>query len=114
MIAKGFETQEQTLVVHAIRIASLEEEVARLKRGRKRKAIPNPNKRFMTLSEALAAGEAIPEVGGQTEPVVEDSDSEEEVVSVIEVALETEIESETEALQIHTRSGRLIKKPRYE
>ena len=32
-------------------------------RGKKRRAIPNPNRHFITLSEALAAGEAIPEVG---------------------------------------------------
>ena len=62
VIAKGFETQEQTLATHTVKIASLEEEVDRLKRGKKRKAIPNSNRRFMTLSEALAVGEAITEV----------------------------------------------------
>ena len=67
--------------------------MARLKRGKKRKAIPNPNRRFMTLSEALAAGEAIPEVGGQVEPVMVDSDSEEdvEVALVIEVRAVLEV-----------------------
>src|SRR5580700_8256847 len=48
IIAKGFESQEQVLAAHTIKIANLEEEVARLKRGRKRRAIPNPNKRFMS------------------------------------------------------------------
>ena len=76
MIAKGFESQEQRLAEHAVRIASLEEEVARLTRGKKRRAIPNPNRRFMTLSEALAAGEVIPKAGDQKGP---DSDSSEEV-----------------------------------
>jgi hypothetical protein len=74
VISKGFETQEQTLAAHAVVIASLEEEVTRLKRGRKRKAISNLNKRFITLSEALAAGKAIPEVGSQVNPVAVDSD----------------------------------------
>jgi hypothetical protein len=35
-----------------------------LKRGKKRKAIPNSNKRFITLSKALVSGEAIPRCGG--------------------------------------------------
>ena len=63
VIAKGFESQEQKLAEHEVRITSLEEEVAHLMRGKKRRAIPNPNRHFITLSEALAAGEAIPEVG---------------------------------------------------
>ena len=60
--------------------------MARLKRGKKRKAIPNPNRQFMTLSEALVSGEAIPRRGDQEDPiVVVESESEEE----LEVALET-------------------------
>ena len=61
-----------------MRIASLEEEVARLKRGKKRKAVPNPNRRFMTLSEALAAGEAIPGIKEKEKEVilVEEEDEE--------------------------------------
>ncbi|OBS17237.1 hypothetical protein FPOA_12264 [Fusarium poae] len=54
VIAKGFEAHQQTVAAHTQRIASLEEELARLKRGKKRKAVPNPNKRFMTLGETLA------------------------------------------------------------
>ena len=113
MIAKGFETQEQKLAAHAVRITSLEEEVARLKRGKKRKAIPNPNRRFMTLSEALAAGEAIPEIKDQAEPVVVDSDSEEEVALEAEAASIIEATGVLESPQRTTRSGRLVKKPRY-
>ncbi|KAF5597247.1 hypothetical protein FPCIR_3674 [Fusarium pseudocircinatum] len=59
VIAKGFEAQQQTVAAHTQRIASLEDELARLKRGKKRKAVPNPNKRFMTLGEALASGETM-------------------------------------------------------
>jgi hypothetical protein len=41
------------------RVASLEEEVGRLSRGKKRKAIPNLNTKFIALTEALGAGKAI-------------------------------------------------------
>ncbi|RYC78440.1 hypothetical protein BFJ63_vAg18685 [Fusarium oxysporum f. sp. narcissi] len=91
VIAKGFEAQQQTVAAHTLRIASLEEELARLKRGRKRKAVPNPNKRFMTLGETLAGGEAIPEEQTQNMPAGAESvcssepESESEAGSVIEV-----------------------------
>ena len=111
-IAKGWETQEQTLAEHNSKIAKLEEEVDRLKRGRKRRAIPNPNRRFMDLAEALAVGEAIPEFGSPKKPVVVDCD-----------LLETGSESESEAasgIEVRvpeppprtTRSGRVVKRPR--
>ena len=58
MIAKGFEAQEFRLASHAARIASLEEEVERLQRKKKRKAVPNPNRKFMTIAEALGASQA--------------------------------------------------------
>ncbi|KAJ0127419.1 hypothetical protein HZ326_29481, partial [Fusarium oxysporum f. sp. albedinis] len=91
VIAKGFEAQQQTVAAHTQRIASLEEELARLKRGKKRKAVPNPNRRFMTLGETLAVGEAIPEGETQNESVVvefvcsDERESESEASSVIEV-----------------------------
>ena len=78
VIAKGFEAQEQALAVHVTRVASLEEEVARLKRGKKRKAVPNPNRRFMALSEALAAGEAIPGIKEKGNEVILVEEEEEE------------------------------------
>ena len=119
VIAQGFESQEQRLAEHEVRIAGLEEEVARLTRGKKRRAIPNPNRRFMTLGEVLAAGEAVPEAipesGGQEDPFVVDSDSEEEV-SEAESEVESEVETAEkvapESPQITTRSGRIIKKNR--
>ena len=70
IIAKGFKAQEQALVAHMMQIAGLEEEVARLKRGKKRRAIPNPNSRFMTLSEVLAASEAIPSITEKEKEVI--------------------------------------------
>ncbi|OBS16739.1 hypothetical protein FPOA_12679 [Fusarium poae] len=69
VIAKGFEAHQQTVAAHTQRIASLEEELARLKRGKKRKAVPNPNKRFMTLGETLAGKESIPEGATRYTPI---------------------------------------------
>jgi hypothetical protein len=90
LIAKSFEVKEQTLVAYQARIASLEEEVARLKRGKKRRAIPNLNRRFMTLAEALVASEsaleATPKVIGQEITVVDSGEDEDsELASEIEV-----------------------------
>ena len=74
--------------------------------------MPNPNKRFMTLGETLAGGEAIAEEETQNMPVVveggcsDEPESESEAVSVIEVR------EETIPRQLTTRSGRLIKRPR--
>ena len=61
VISKGLEAQESKIASLSARITSLEEEVGRLSRGKKRKAIPNPNKKFMTLAEALIAGDTISE-----------------------------------------------------
>jgi hypothetical protein len=114
VIAKGFEAQQQTVAAHTQRIASLEEELARLKRGKKRKAVPNPNRRFMTLGETLAVGEAIPEGETQNESVVvefvcsDERESESEASSVIEVREEAVPHQRT------TRSGRLIKRPKFQ
>jgi hypothetical protein len=111
VIAKGFAAQEQALAEHHVRITSLEEEVARLKRGKKRKAIPNPNRRFIALSEALVSSETIPRRGGQEDPiVVVESELEEES----EVASETEVAIAPESPLRTTRFGQVVKKPRYE
>ncbi|KAJ0129513.1 hypothetical protein HZ326_27399 [Fusarium oxysporum f. sp. albedinis] len=56
----------------------LEEEVGRLSRGKKRKAIPNPNRKFMTLAEALVAGDIISE----PHQAVEETEAVEEVIEV--------------------------------
>jgi hypothetical protein len=98
--------------VYTLRIASLEEELARLKRGKKRKAVPNPNKCLMTLGEILAGKESIPEGATRNMPVVVESvclseqESESEAGSVIEVREETTPHQPTR------RSGRLVKRPR--
>lgn len=86
IIAKGFEAQGQFIAAHKVQIASLQEKVARLERGNNRRAISNPNRRFIALSEALAQDEGIPEVvdGGLT--IVVELDSEEEAESDVEMA----------------------------
>jgi hypothetical protein len=104
-IAKAFEAQEMALSATEARIASLEEEVARLKRGKKRKAIPNPNRRFMDVGSVLATGNASPPIRREPEVVV---DVQEDEVEALESSSEDEIESPV----VHTRSGRAVKKTR--
>ena len=113
IIAKGFETQELSIAEHTLRIARLEEEVAHLKRGKKRKAIPNPNRRFVALAEALVSDKAVLKVGDKEMFVVMDTDSEEEVVSEMEAASEAEMRLTPESPQVTTRSGRIVKQPRH-
>jgi hypothetical protein len=109
VISKGFEAQESKIASLSTRIASLEEEVGRLSRGKKRKAIPNPNKRFMTLAEALVTGETISEAN----EAIEEADA---VEDVIEVGGMEEVESsnseEEELGVVCTRAGREVKIPR--
>ena len=110
MIAKGFEAQEFRLASHAARIASLEEEVERLQRKKKRKAMPNPNRKFITVAEALRTSQtsenSIPQTPGNKTIIGVDSGSESEALSEIEVALLPQLPAR--ALQ----SGRLRKKAR--
>ena len=79
---------------------------------KKRKAIPNPNRRFIALSEALAGDKAIPEDRDEESiSNVVDSDSEEEEEAV-EAPANIVV---SRPLQIMTRSGRVVKKKqRYE
>ncbi|KAL9564033.1 hypothetical protein ACKAV7_011807 [Fusarium commune] len=108
VISRGFEAQESKIASLSTRIASLEEEVSWLSRGKKRKAIPNPNKRFMTLAEALVAGETIS--GANQE--IEEADA---VEDVIEVGGMEEVESSNsegeELAVVCTRAGREVKIP---
>ncbi|RKL07787.1 hypothetical protein BFJ70_g16864 [Fusarium oxysporum] len=88
--------------------------MAQVRRGRKRKAVPNPNRRFMTLAEALATGEALHD----TKEAEIEVDVDEKVKSVIEVGVGSEDERDdftvvTKHYQ-RTRSGREVKKPRRE
>ncbi|KAF6525938.1 hypothetical protein HZS61_011733 [Fusarium oxysporum f. sp. conglutinans] len=111
-IAKGLEALEMKVAVQNARITGLEEQMAQVRRGKKRKAVPNPNRRFMALSENIAAGEALPD---SKEAEIE-VDVDEEVESVIEVGVRSEDESDDSMVVTkhcqRTRSGREIKKPR--
>ena len=79
-----------------------------------RKVVPNPNRRFMALAEALAAGKALHD---SKEAEIE-VDVDEEVESVIEVGVRSEDNSEDFMVVTkhgqRTRSGREVKKPRRE
>ncbi|KAF4438764.1 hypothetical protein F53441_12724 [Fusarium austroafricanum] len=109
VISRGFEAQESKIASLSTRIASLEEEVGRLSRGKKRKAIPNPNKRFMTLAEALVAGETI---SGANE-AIEEADAVEDVIEVGGMEEDESSNSEGEELAVvRTRAGREVKIPR--
>jgi hypothetical protein len=109
MILKGFEVQELKIASLSLRVASLEEEVGRLNRGKKRKAIPNPNRKFMTLAETLVAGDAISEPN----QAVEEIEAVEEVIEVGGVEANEDSNSEAEELPLtRTRAGRAVKRPR--
>ncbi|EXK24419.1 hypothetical protein FOMG_18845 [Fusarium oxysporum f. sp. melonis 26406] len=109
VISKGFEAQESKIASLSSRVASLEEEVGRLSRGKKRKAIPNPNRKFMTLAEALVAGDAI---SGPNQ-AAEETEAVEEVIEVGGVEEDEGSNSEAEELPVaRTRAGRAVKRPR--
>ncbi|KAG6996863.1 hypothetical protein FocnCong_v014905 [Fusarium oxysporum f. sp. conglutinans] len=109
VISRGFEAQESKIASLGTRIASLEEEVGRLSRGKKRKAIPNPNKRFMTLAEALVAGDAISEPN----EAIERADAVEDVIEVGGMEEDERSNSEEEELTVvRTRAGREVRIPR--
>ncbi|OBS14998.1 hypothetical protein FPOA_14026 [Fusarium poae] len=107
VIAKGFEAHQQTVAAHTQRIASLEEELARLKRGKKRKAVPNPNKRFMTLGETLAGKESIPEGATRYTPIGVEfiSSSEQESASEAGSVIESQEARMVDYLDTSARGG---------
>lgn len=104
-IASAWEKQQMEAVVNQQRIVALEAEVERLRPKKRRKKVPNPNKRFMTVSEILAAGQDINSIPGDEDEqlpaeveVVESSGSEEAEDEII-VAANPPVKS---------RSGRAI------
>ncbi|TVY62580.1 hypothetical protein Focb16_v004156 [Fusarium oxysporum f. sp. cubense] len=109
VISRGFEAQESKIVSLSSRVASLEEEVGRLSRGKKRKAIPNPNRKFMTLAEALVVGNTISE----PDQAAEEIEAVEDVIEVGGVEEDEGLNSEAEELLVvRTRAGRAVKRPR--
>jgi hypothetical protein len=69
-IAKGWEMKEFEVVTLKAELDGLKAELDRASRTRKRKAIPNPNKRFMDIEAVLASGEAPEAVPAELEEVV--------------------------------------------
>ncbi|CAG7554323.1 unnamed protein product [Fusarium equiseti] len=109
VISRGFKAQESKIASLSTRIASLEEEVGRLSRGKKRKAIPNPNKRFMTLAEVLMAGDTISEPN----ETIERADAIEDVIEVGGMVEDERSNSEEEELTVvRTRAGREVRRAR--
>jgi hypothetical protein len=87
----------------------MEEEVGRLSRGKKRKAIPNPNKKFMTLADALVAGEIISEPN----QAIQEAGAVEDVIEVEGMEEEESSNSEAEELlAVRTHTGREAKRPK--
>lgn len=103
-VAKAFGNKALELIEAKKSIEALEETLQRLQRGRKRKKIPNPNKRFMMIGETLGNGQAIATISGTEGPLVVASESEE--VSDQD-SIESIIEEPPEPYQ--TRSGRVVK-----
>ena len=80
-----------------------------MSRDKKRKAIPNPNKKFMTLAEALVAGETTSEPN----QAIEETGAVEDVIEVGGMQEDGSSNSEAEELPVvRTRSGREVKRPR--
>ncbi|KAJ0126534.1 putative RNA-directed DNA polymerase from transposon BS [Fusarium oxysporum f. sp. albedinis] len=87
----------------------MEEEVGRLSRGKKRKAIPNPNEKFMTLADALVAGETISEPN----QAIQEARAVEDVIEVEGMEEEESSNSEAEELlAVRTHTGLEDKRPR--
>jgi hypothetical protein len=106
VISKGFEAQESKIVSLSARVASLEEEVGRLCRGKK-KAIPNLNRKFMTPAEALVADGTVSEPNQATV----ETEAVEKVIDVGGVEENEGSNSEAEELPVaRTRAGRTVKK----
>ncbi|RKK64692.1 hypothetical protein BFJ69_g16609 [Fusarium oxysporum] len=80
----------------------MEEEVVRLSRGKKRKAMPNPNKKFMTLADALVAGGTISEPN----QAIQEAGAVEDVIKVEGMEEEESSNSKAEELlAVRTHTG---------
>jgi hypothetical protein len=108
VIAKGFAQLEFQLSTKDAKIAASEAEVARLSKTRKRKAIPNSNKRFMLLGDVLANGESVVENEDDIAPLAV-----EEPVEEIEDDDENDDDADDEEIPImhYSRSRRAVKRP---
>jgi hypothetical protein len=103
-IGLAFDSKEAELVLAKQRILELEAQVEQLT-SKKRRAVPNPNKKFMLIEEILAEK---PEVRNNLNREVQRVDRVEEEIAVAqdEVA-ESKSEDEDEPpAEVRTRSGR--------
>lgn len=107
-VARAFSNKALELVKAYKSIEALEETLNRLQRGRKRKKIPNPNKRFMLIGEALASGGPIAVTSGTEGLLVVASESEEDSD---QDSIESIVEDPPESYQ--TRSGRMVRPKRH-
>ena len=96
IISKGFEAQESKIASLSARVASLEEEVGRLSRGKKRRAIPNPNRKFIILAEALAASDTI----SRSNEAIKEAEAIKEVIEVGGVEEDKGLDLEAEELLV--------------
>jgi hypothetical protein len=111
-ISKGYAKLEFKLVSKNDKIAALETEVARLSKTRKRKTIPNSNKRFILLSKALASNESIAENRRAVDDDGGEEDDEEDVIEDEIVVENKDEEEEFEVLMHRIKSGKSFKKHR--
>jgi hypothetical protein len=96
------------------RIALLEQENAEMKARedaragtKKRRAVPNPNKKFMSIHDILSKGGSVEDLEEERkaeEPIV--VEAEEDIYGVSDEEIDEDIPSE-----IQTRSGRAVKRP---
>jgi hypothetical protein len=108
VIAKGFAQLEFQLSTKNANIAASEAEVARLTKTRKRKSIPNPNKRFMLLGDVLANGESVVENEDAIAPLAV-----EEPVEEVEDDDENDDDADDEEIPLmhYSRLRRAVKRP---
>jgi hypothetical protein len=111
-ISKGYAKLEFELASKNDKIAAFEAEVARLSKTRKRKAIPNPNKRFILLSEALASNESIAENRRAVDDDGGEEDDEEDVIEDEILVENKDEEEEFEAAMHRIKSSKSFKKHR--
>ena len=87
----------------------MKDEISQLSKGRRRRAISNPNKKFMTLVEALVAEETMSE----SNQAIEETGAVEDVIEVGGMQEDEGSNSEAEELPVvHTRTGCEVKIPR--
>ncbi len=106
-MAKAFKDQEIELIFVKRKIAELETKFKRLT-FKQRKKIPNPNKRFIDLSDILTANVPAPRLVKRARQmqVVEEESDEEDSWSTNDRSDLSEVEA-----PMHTRSRRSIRMP---